>query len=114
LQLGIQVKNQTSTIVHITGVGTREPIGGLRPLTSRVGACGQASGLPVSYDPSAVPPGAATWLTATMQVLVRCPAPDPVQFVVHYQRGDRQRADPVGGFVDLGHVPYTGCARSGR
>jgi hypothetical protein len=112
LQLGIQIENQTSSIVHITGVGTSEPLHGLHPLATRVGACGELRGLPVSFDPSAVTTGAATWLTATVQVLVRCPAPYPVQFVVHYRHADHASIERLAGFVDLGHVPYPGCART--
>jgi hypothetical protein len=112
LQLGVQIENQSASIVHVTGVGSREPLGGLRPLASRVGACAENSGLPVSFDPSGVLPGAATWLTVTVQVQVRCPAAYPVQFVVHYGQGDHAGAEALPGFVDLGHVPYTHCART--
>lgn len=112
LQLGVQVENQTTSIVHVTGVGSREPLPGIRPLATRVGVCGQISGLPVDADPSAVPAGRAIWLTATVQVLVRCPAPDPVQFVVHFGEGLHADAERLAGFVDLTYVPYTGCDRS--
>jgi hypothetical protein len=110
--LGIQIQNQTASTVHLTGVGTREPLHGVHPLVTRVEACGENTGQPVSSDPSAVPTGAATWLTATVQVLVRCPAPYPVQFIVHYGQGDGAGVETFPGFVDLARVPYTGCART--
>jgi hypothetical protein len=110
LQLGIQIENQTTSIVHITKVVTNEPLAGLHPVAARVGACGQDRGTQVSFDPAAVPSGAATWVTVTVQVLVSCPAPDPVQFVVHYGQGERASVEKLAGFVDLGHVPYEGCA----
>jgi hypothetical protein len=110
LQLGIQIENQTTSIVHITKVVTKEPLGGLRPVAARVGACGQdRAATQPSYDPAAVPAGAATWVNVTVQVLVSCPGPDPVQFVVHYGQGEHTRFEKLAGFVDLGYVPYTGC-----
>lgn len=112
LQLGIQIENQTTSVIHVTRVRTSEPLHGLHPLATQVGTCGEVRGLPVSFDPSAVSAGAATWLTVTVQVLVRCPAPYPVQFVVRYGQGDHSSVEALPGFVDLGHVPYTGCART--
>src|SRR6202042_3795204 len=87
LQLGIQIENQSASIVRVTGVRPREPLPGLRPLATRLGTCGQIKGTPVSVDPTAVPAGTATWLTVTVQVLIKCPAADPVQFRVDYRRG---------------------------
>jgi hypothetical protein len=110
LQLGIEVQNQAPSVVHITAVASRAPLPGLRPTTTRVGTCGQAHGSPPSADPSAVPGGGATWVTATVEVLVRCPGPDPLQFVVHYGQGTHAGTERLAGFVDLGNVPYSGCA----
>jgi hypothetical protein len=112
LQLGIQIENQTTSIVQITGVRTREPLAGLEPLTTRVGACGQNRGSPVSFDPSTVTPGAATWLTVTVQVHVKCPGPYPVQFRVDYRQGNHANDELLAGFDDLAGVSYTGCART--
>jgi hypothetical protein len=110
LQLGIQIENQTTSIVHITGVRTHEPLAGLEPLATRVGACGQSSGSPVSFDPTTVPAGAATWLTVTVQVHVKCPGPYPVQFRVDYRQGNHANDELLAGFDDLTGVPYAGCA----
>jgi hypothetical protein len=101
--------NQTTSIVHITRVATREPLHGLRALASHVGTCGERSGFPGSFDPSALTAGAATWLEVTVQVLVRCPEAYPVQFVIRYGQGVHAGVETLGGFVDLSYVPYTGC-----
>jgi hypothetical protein len=111
LQLGVQVENQSSSVVHISGVTSREPLGGLHRIDSGLGPCGEIRGQAVSFDSSAVVPGAATWLTATVHVLVRCPTAYPVQLVLRYGQGAGAGAEKLPGFVDLGHVPYTGCAR---
>jgi hypothetical protein len=111
LQLGIQIANQTSSILHITKVVTVDPLRDLRPIAARTGACGQDSGTHVAFDPAAVPAGAATWVNVTVRVLVRCPAPDPVEFVIHYGQGEHTGVTDLAGFVDLGNVPYAGCAR---
>jgi hypothetical protein len=110
LQLGIQIVNQTNSIAHITRVVTNEPLAGLRQVAARVGACGQDSGTQASFDPGALPAGDPTWVTVTVHVLVSCPGPDPVQFVVHVVQGQRTSIDKLPGFVDLSNVPYTGCA----
>jgi hypothetical protein len=110
LQLGIQIENQTTSIVHITKVVTNEPLPGLHPVAARVGVCGLDRGTQVSFDPAAVAAGAATWVTVTVQVLVSCPGADPVQFVVHYGQGEQTSVEKVAGFADLGDVPYEGCA----
>jgi hypothetical protein len=110
LQLGIQVENQSPASVHVTGLRTREPLPGLRPLATGLGTCGQIKGTPVSVDPTVVPAGTATWLTVTVRVLVKCPAADPVQFRVDYRRGHHNSVERLAGFDDLGYVPYSGCA----
>ncbi len=112
LQLGIQIENQTSSLVHITGVLSHEPVPGLHPLTTKVGVCGQRKAPPASSDASTVPAGAATWLTVTVQVLVRCPGPDPVQFRVGYSQANHDNSELLAGFDDLSGVPYGGCART--
>jgi hypothetical protein len=110
LQLGIQIENQTTSIIHVVRVRTHEPLLGLHPLVARLGACGQTPGTRVSLDPSAIPARAATWITVTAEVLVKCPGPDPVQFLVRYRSGAHFSVERFAGFDDLGQVPYTGCA----
>ena len=65
-------------------------------------------------SPGAVPlgPGDSTWLSVTVQVLVACPAPIPVEFAVGYIYAGGASTVNLPGFPDLGDVPYTGC-RSG-
>jgi len=115
LQLGIQIQNQSTSSVHITGVESQLPIAGaLRALGAQVGVCGQIGGLPVSPDPAVIRQGMTTWLTASFHVLVRCPAPFPVRMVVHYMQDAQSRTERLPGFNDLGHVPYTGCGARRR
>jgi hypothetical protein len=45
----------------------------------------------------------------TLDVLTPCPAPLPVQVNVEYARGGTNAVAFLGGFSDLGDVPYTGC-----
>ena len=112
LELGVQVQNFSASVVHVISVRPRAPVaGGLRLRGAHVGVCSENSGLPVSVDAAAVLPGATTWLAVTAHVLVKCPAPYPVEFVVRYQRGAHARVMTIRGFNDLAHVPYTGCAR---
>ncbi|MDT4994388.1 MAG: hypothetical protein QOH97_4280 [Actinoplanes sp.] len=58
-----------------------------------------------------IPPGGAnTWLSVRVHVPNGdCPAAQPVLFVVNFHRewGDEQAN--VGGFHDLGTVPYPTC-----
>jgi hypothetical protein len=107
--LGIQIENQSASVVHVTSVRTREPLPGLHGIAARIATCGESGGSPVSSDPSAMAADATTWLTATVHVLVKCPAADPVQFVVGYGQGDHTGVETLIGFVDLGNVAYTGC-----
>jgi hypothetical protein len=86
--------------------GLRPP--GIRPLRTRIGACGQINRQSAA-DTAALPAGATTWLTVTVQVLVPCPAVYPVRFVIGYGHGAAAGTQTVPGFADLGYVPYTGC-----
>jgi hypothetical protein len=70
---------------------------------------GQERGGPTG-EPT-LPADATLWVSAIFEnVLVDCPAPYPVAFRVSYtSRGVRLVEQDVGGFVDLGRVPYDGC-----
>jgi hypothetical protein len=114
LQLGVQVQNQDPSVLRIRTVVARAPLHGLRPrglrpLRSRIGSCGELNGRPAA-DTNALPAGATTWLTVTVQVLVPCPAVYEVRFVVSYSHGAAAGTQTLPGFPDLGYVPYTGCA----
>lgn len=110
LQLGVQVTNQSQAAVTLRRVTAVLPMGGLRQVSHTWGPCGElpaASGAAVD----ALPAGASTWFTVTFKVLVRCPAPLPVQFTLEYDRLGRPATIRLPGFVDLGHVPYASCPK---
>jgi hypothetical protein len=56
-----------------------------------------------------LPAGATGWLTVTFHVLVRCPQPYPVQFVVSYTAAGKISTAQLDEFPDLGQVTYSGC-----
>lgn len=108
LQLGVQVTNESASSVRLSGVRVITPLGGLKETAHAWGTCGQLQGLP---DPRAtlVSAGGSAWFTVTFRVLERCPGALPVRFVLSYDRGGRTMTVRLPGFVDLGHVPYSGC-----
>lgn len=117
LQLGVQVSNESATALTLGQAGVVLPLGGLRVTAVTWGACGE---LPVSSeDPPQsdatdryLPPGARGWLTVTVSVLVTCPGPLPVQFVVSYQQQGKLSTVHLPGFADLSTVGYPGCPAS--
>ncbi len=110
LQLGIEITNASAAPVTLGDVHTDLPLGGLRQVRSSVGSCGE---LPSVRDSAiagfVLGPGATTWITVLMQVLVTCPGPLPAQFVLGYTQAGHAVTDNLGGFSDLGNVPYPGC-----
>ena len=110
LQLGVEIVNQSATTATLRRVETVLPLNGLRATASAWGSCGQLS---VDAATShSLPPGATTWLTSTFDVLVPCPAPIPVLFTLTYTQAGHTAISDLGGFADLGNVPYTRCAAS--
>ena len=109
LQLGMQVKNQSAQPVTIGEITPVLPLGGLRPLSSQLGACGLLPGY-AGGPALALAPGGSGWLTATFAVLIRCPQPMPVQFKVSYLQHGRSVTAGFSGFPDLGQVRYGNCA----
>jgi len=107
LQLGVQVTNQSTANLTLSLVRPVLPLGGLKWVAQQWAPCGT---LPTGQDPATLPPGASTWFSVTFEVLVRCPGPLPVQFMVEYMVGGRAAITSLPGFPDLGSVPYTGCA----
>ena len=82
-------------------------IGGLRATAGTVGTCGALpTGAPTALT---LPAGATEWLTVTFHVLVRCPQPLPVQFVVSYTTAGKMSTAQLDEFPDLGQVTYNGC-----
>lgn len=108
LQLGVQVTNESASSVRLSSVRVIMPLKGLQETSHAWGTCGQLPGLP---DPRAtlVSAGGSAWFTVTFRVLERCPGALPVQFLLSYDRGGRTNTVRLPGFVDLGHVPYSGC-----
>ena len=85
---------------------------GLRVTGVGWGSCGQLGAI-TTGNPYPLPPGATTWLTMTLDVLTPCPAPFPVQVSLTYSRAGTDAVAYLGGFSDLGDVPYTGCSTTG-
>jgi hypothetical protein len=109
LQLGVQVTNESASSVRLSSVRVIMPLKGLQQTAQAWGTCGQLPGL---ADPRAtlVSAGGSAWFTVTFRVLERCPGALPVQFLLSYDRGGSTRTVRLPGFVDLGHVPYSGCS----
>lgn len=106
LQLGVEVTNNTTQTIMLTDVQLGLPLGGLHVRTKAFGTCGSIGG---NTGPQPLAAGNSTWINATFDVDVPCPGPIPVLFVAVYDTGKTV----VGGFPDLGQVPYTGCSPSG-
>jgi hypothetical protein len=113
LQLGVQVTNQSTATITLLSAKSVLPLGGLSQITWQWATCGVIlDGLDeADYIPT-LTPGQSTWLTATFQVQMRCPAPAPVQFSVDYLAQGRSFTASLPGFADLSQVPYSGCPRT--
>jgi hypothetical protein len=109
LQLGAELENHGTTDVVLMRVKPVFPMHGLRAVESRLGTCGQPSRGPIpDYS---IEPGSSVWVTVTLDVLVQCPRPLPVMLDVFYTSAGRHDHVLLGGFADLGTVPYSGCRR---
>ncbi len=109
LQLGVQVTNTSTEPIGLRRIRAVFPLGGLKVVSQQWAPCGATGAVQV---PVILGPGDSTWFSVTVQVLVACPAPLPVQFAVSYTYAGKAASVTLPGFVDLGQVPYTGC-RSG-
>lgn len=109
LQLGIEISNATAKPLTIDRVATSFPLNGLRALSTARGSCGELPGTGSDVAGLELVPGATNWITVTVQVLVTCPGPLPVDFEVRYIQDGRTVTSELGGFSDLGGVPYPGC-----
>jgi hypothetical protein len=113
LQLGLEVMNLWDTPITLHRVEVMLPMGGLKATSQAWGSCGElpAPGeAPGNALPLTLAPGASAWFTVTFQVLVRCPQPLPVHFVLDYDQSGRSAAMPLPSFPDLGQVSYGKCA----
>jgi hypothetical protein len=109
LQLGVQVTNTSTEPIVLSRIRTVFPLSGLKVVSQQWAPCGAIGAV---RGPVALEPGDSTWFSVTVQVLVACPAPLPVQFTVNYTYAGQAAIVTLPGFPDLGQVPYTGC-RSG-
>jgi hypothetical protein len=107
LELGVEVANQSGHAIAVRQFRAVLPLGGLRPAAASVGTCGALpSGVPPAQT---LPAGATEWLTISFDVLVRCPQPLPVQFLVSYTDSGKPMTAQLDEFPDLGQVAYSGC-----
>ena len=112
LQLGLEVTNLWDTPITLRRVEVMLPMSGLKATSQAWGPCGElpAPGqAPGNALFPALGPGASAWFTVTFQVLVRCPQPLPVHFVLDYDQSSRSAAMPLPSFPDLGQVSYGKC-----
>ena len=108
LQLGLEVTNLSATAITLRRVEVMLPMGGLKATSQAWGPCGELPTLGNALPP-ALGPGASAWFSVTFQVLVRCPQPLPVHFVLVYDQSGRRAAIPLPSFPDLGQVSYGKC-----
>ena len=112
LQLGLEVTNLSAAAVRLRRVAVVLPLGGLRVISQAWGPCGELPGAAQAPGGDLSPtlgPGASAWFTVTFRVLIRCPQPLPVQFVLHFDQGGPPGAMPLPSFPDLSQVPYGNC-----
>ena len=109
LQLGIEILNATSKPLTIDRVATSFPLNGLRASARLEAVAASFPGPARTLPGSNSHPGQPNWITVTVQVLVACPGPLPVDFEVRYTQDGRTITSDLGGFSDLGGVPYPGC-----
>jgi hypothetical protein len=112
LQVGLQITNLSPAAVRLRRVEVVLPLGGLKMISQTWGPCGElpaTAKTPGGILPPTLRRGASAWITVTFQVLVRCPQPLPVQFILGYDQQGRPAAIRLPGFPDLGQIPYSGC-----
>jgi hypothetical protein len=110
LLLGIEIVNTASRPVLLRAIHADLPLSGLRVLSTQVGQCAEHATQPAAGH--RLESAAAAWISLTAEVLVRCPAPLPVRFDVDYTFDGASASQLVGGFSDLGSIPFPGCPTS--
>ncbi len=108
LSIGVQLVNHSGHPVNLDELIVELPPGSRFDLVAGFwGPCGTSSHSP---QPRAVAleTNATTWVSATVASRVVCAIPDPVVFVIDYDRGHKLRAQ----FTALGDGRYTGCHES--
>lgn len=109
LELGIPVTNMSAETVLLHSANPVPDTSGLlKVLSWHWSPCGfDADG--IIPDTVALGPGETTWLTATVEPLVACPAASPLQFRVTYSVNRQKSSFTLPGFADLSAVRYSGC-----
>jgi hypothetical protein len=109
LWLGIELINRGPGAVTLRSVSFTLPLGGLEARAGLWGVCGQIEADAATVQRT-LDEGASVWVSGAFDVEVDCPMPLPVQFRLAYSDSTgANREDNVGGFPDLGRVPYSGC-----
>jgi hypothetical protein len=111
LQLGIEVVNLSVEGATLLRADADLPMGGLRVTAIAWGSCGQLLAID-GASPYPLPAGTTVWLRMTFDVLTPCPGPLPVLFKLTYAQAGKVAVSDLGGFDDLGGIPYTGCSTS--
>jgi hypothetical protein len=108
LWLGAEIRNRSARSLTIEAPGVELPLGGLSLVgPPSVTTCGE---LPGAAATGVLGPGASTWISARLRVAgTGCPAALPVLFAVGFRAGAEHDSALVGGFNDLGAVPYPAC-----
>jgi hypothetical protein len=109
LTLGLEVRNTSTVPIILKRLNVSLPMGGLKILARGVGSCGEFN-VPRLEDFGLAPQG-AVWFSTTVRPSEQCPAPYPVLMTVAVtDPTGAQQTINVGGFKDLGNVPWSGCS----
>jgi hypothetical protein len=109
LWLGVEVINHGPGPVVLKSIGFTTPLNGLVEQAGMWAPCGEIRAA-LATDPQELADGAKMWVSGTFEVQVDCPMPLPVQFSLTYtDTTAATHQDLIGGFPDLGRVPYSGC-----
>jgi hypothetical protein len=111
LVLGIEVRNVTANPVILKKLHVTLPKGGLTVKARGVGSCGELN-VPRLPD-YGLAPGGAVWLSVTTEPKPVCPAALALRMSINVTdtSGSKQTVD-VGGFANLGDIPWSGCKTS--
>jgi hypothetical protein len=110
LQLGVEISNRASIPVTLRDARISLPLGGLQVAGDpMLQACGELTN-PTALVSQILLPGQSTWYSVRLTVPGgKCPAALPVLFEIDYRYDTKVLPADVGGFDDLGSVPYPSC-----
>jgi hypothetical protein len=110
LVLGIEARNVSTVPLTLKKLVVTLPMDGMTIVSRGVGSCGEFN-VPRLEDFGLAPAG-AVWFSTTVHPSERCPAPYPVEMSVTVtDPTGRPQNISIGGFADLGQVPWSGCPR---